>query len=198
MKSRIIGKTNDNDFLLNESDIKNFKNEYEIKQNIRNKFINISPKLKYHQPIHYLEEQFKIFARNDLVSQDDEFCDAFLEHQKSLGKSIGKIDTYHTKINPRINLMNKMKSSNFILPNVKEKKNVKICDYVPAPHSGNFVYYAEPPKYIDQRSKSLGYINPIDHYFNYMSDEKQRPEHIVLPFPRGGYDTRHLNKSKIF
>jgi hypothetical protein len=183
-----------NDFLLTDKDVKNFKNEYEIKQNIKNKFINIPPKLKYHEPLHYMEEQFQINARNELIFEDGSFCDAFKEHQKGFEKSIGKIDFYHKKINPRIDIMNKRKAECHIFA-PKEKTNTEICGYIPAPHSGNFVFYAEPPKYIDQRSKSLGYINPIDHYFNYMSDEKQSPEHIVLPFPRGGYDTRHLNKS---
>jgi len=187
-----------NDFLLTKEDIKNFKNEYELKANIKNRFIHVPPKLKYHEPIHYMEEQFQINARHELMSENNEFCDAFKEHQKGMGKIIGKVDEYHTKINPKIDLMNKKKAeSHIVLPN-KKIKDYDVCGYIPAPHSGNFIFYAEPPKYINQKSKSIGYINPIDSYFHYLSDEKQRPEHIVLPFPRSGYDTRHLNKTKIF
>ncbi len=39
--------------------------------------------------------------------------------------------------------------------------------------------------------KSLGYPNPVEHYFDYISDDMQRPEHVVSNRP---VDTRHLNK----
>jgi len=46
---------------------------------------------------------------------------------------------------------------------------------------------------VNAKSKSFGYKNPTEHYFNYISDDIQASEHCVLPWARGGVDTRHLN-----
>lgn len=45
-------------------------------------------------------------------------------------------------------------------------------------------------------SKSYGYDNPVEHYYDYIDGEIQAPEHVVLPFPRGGYSTRLDNTSQ--
>ena len=42
--------------------------------------------------------------------------------------------------------------------------------------------------------KSYGYRNPEEHYYNYIDEEIQNPDNIVLDFPRGGESTRINNK----
>lgn len=44
--------------------------------------------------------------------------------------------------------------------------------------------------------KSIGYPNPSEHYFDYISNDMQKPEHTVLPFARGGESARLLNDYK--
>jgi hypothetical protein len=41
--------------------------------------------------------------------------------------------------------------------------------------------------------KSLGYPNYSDHSFQFISEDIQDPEHVVLPFPRGGAPSRLEN-----
>jgi hypothetical protein len=45
-------------------------------------------------------------------------------------------------------------------------------------------------------SKSYGYDNPNEHYFDYIDEDIQDPNHIILPFPQGGFATRNNNKSQ--
>ena len=55
--------------------------------------------------------------------------------------------------------------------------------------------------YISGKSKSTGYPNPREHYFDYISNEYQNPNNFVLPFPRGGENTRqnnHTTAKKIY
>ncbi len=48
----------------------------------------------------------------------------------------------------------------------------------------------------DAKFKSLGYPNYSDHSFNYISQDIQDPKHVVLPFPRGGLNSRLENDFK--
>lgn len=45
--------------------------------------------------------------------------------------------------------------------------------------------------------KSYGYRNPEEHYFDYIDDTMQRPEHVIFPIPRGGVATRLGNRKRI-
>lgn len=45
----------------------------------------------------------------------------------------------------------------------------------------------------DSKRKTYGYDNPVEHYFYYLNKDIQTPNHVILPFPRGGFDTRRLN-----
>lgn len=178
-----------NYFLLDEGIKKNFKNSYEIKMNIKNQFYNYEPKLKYNQTLHWSGALNKHDSEN--------FNKSFNEQNKGFTESIGKYDSYKKKLNPRIEDMSKFDlESKIMIPTIKTKKNLDVNNYFYTPHSDDKLkgLFAEPPACTNQRSRSLGFNNPIENYFAYMSDEKQQPNHIVLPFPRGGYDTRHLNK----
>jgi hypothetical protein len=44
-------------------------------------------------------------------------------------------------------------------------------------------------------TKSYGYRNPEEHYFEFVQDDFQNPDNTVLPFPRGGEATRLMNKN---
>lgn len=46
----------------------------------------------------------------------------------------------------------------------------------------------------DYKRKSYGYTQPVEHYFDYISNDIQCPEHCVLPFPQGGISSRLINK----
>lgn len=52
----------------------------------------------------------------------------------------------------------------------------------------SFVRHGETPS---RSGKSLGYPNPVEHYFNYISSDLQEPDNVVSFRPA---DTRHLNK----
>lgn len=38
--------------------------------------------------------------------------------------------------------------------------------------------------------KSYGFRNPVEHYYQYIDDDLQDPDHVVFPIPRGGISTR--------
>jgi len=43
-------------------------------------------------------------------------------------------------------------------------------------------------------TKSYGYRNPFEHYFEYLDDDFQNPDNSVEPWHRGGEPTRFTNK----
>lgn len=178
-----------NEFLLDAETIKIFKNKYEQKAFIQHNFYNYEPKLKYNQTLHWMGIDNKV--------DNEDFYKSFKEHNKGFEESIGNYESYKKKVNPRLEDISKFDiESKIISPITRTKKNIEMKTYYSSPHSNDKLkgMFAEPPKCSNHKSKSLGQTNPVEHYFAYMSDEKQQPNHIVLPFPRGGYDTRHLNK----
>jgi hypothetical protein len=46
----------------------------------------------------------------------------------------------------------------------------------------------------NNKSKTYGYRNVDEHYYDYISDDFQHPDNVVLPFPRGGEGTRQYDK----
>jgi hypothetical protein len=47
------------------------------------------------------------------------------------------------------------------------------------------------------KAKSIGYPNYSDHAFQFISDDIQDPKHVILPFSRGGINSRSHNNFKI-
>ena len=45
-------------------------------------------------------------------------------------------------------------------------------------------------------TKSYGYRNPSEHYYQYIDDDFQNADNSDLPFPRGGVSTRRSNKAQ--
>jgi hypothetical protein len=46
-------------------------------------------------------------------------------------------------------------------------------------------------------TKSYGFNDPFEHYFDYIDNDIQEPDHVVLPFPRGGISARLENKKQV-
>ena len=92
---------------------------------------------------------------------------------------IGNIDTYRSNLN---SIKRESENSYFVSPtsNSSQKKNFD---------ADNFVHYGSTPS---RSSKSLGYPNPSEHYFNYISDDIQNPDNVVNP---RGMNSRSLNKT---
>ena len=45
--------------------------------------------------------------------------------------------------------------------------------------------------------KSYGFNDPFEHSFDYIDNDIQDPNHVVLPFPRGGISARLENKKQV-
>jgi hypothetical protein len=109
----------------------------------------------------------------------------------SLDSIIGKLDTYNDNLQKyhrrdEMDLDAKVSIPGAKSNNKREKEN----NYRSMPHMNgskprdvdmeNYLCYGSGPS---RGAKSLGYPNPAEHYFQYISDDIQRPEHSV--FERG-------------
>lgn len=94
-----------------------------------------------------------------------------------------ELDTDHKVVIPAMYYKNKRYNSreNCDNPNEIKMRDINFDDYL---------RNSNPTR----KTKSLGYRNPVEHYFNYISEDIQDPRHIVLDFPRGGEVTRQYNK----
>jgi hypothetical protein len=54
----------------------------------------------------------------------------------------------------------------------------------------NYVKYGVPTS----KAKSLGFENPVEHYFQYIDDDIQKPEHVLFDRPA---DTRMANRKNV-
>jgi hypothetical protein len=117
----------------------------------------------------------------------------------SLDSIIGKLDTYRDNLSnyhrqDEMDLDMKVSVPGNRCSNKREKEN----HYRAVPHMNgskmrdvdieNHLCYGNGPS---RGKKSLGYPNPAEHYFQYISDEVQRPEHAVF---EPGMPTRMMNK----
>lgn len=66
-----------------------------------------------------------------------------------------------------------------------DKYNVNVDNYL---QYGEGDYYAGT---VRGKSKSIGYRNPAEHYFSYISKDIQDPNHVVNPY---GVSTRTMNR----
>ena len=122
-------------------------------------------------------------------------------HKTNVNDIIGKLDTYTTNLSPTYSSNSEMdNNTKIVIPSVasKGKKCLDVSSYKPVPYMGygrggspntedeTELMLGSPSK----TAKSYGYTNPHEHYFDYISDDMQIPEHTVMPFPRGGLSTR--------
>jgi hypothetical protein len=117
----------------------------------------------------------------------------------SLDSIIGKLDTYNNNLSnyhreDEMDLDMKVSVPGAKCSNKREKEN----NYRAVPYMNgskmrdvdieNYLCYGSGPS---RGSKSLGYPNPAEHYFQYISDDVSKPEHTVF---EPGMPTRMRNK----
>jgi hypothetical protein len=118
-------------------------------------------------------------------------------HENELTNIIGRLDSYADKDNTIYTYNHEMDTENKIcIPsNNTQKSYLNTTKYVPVPS----MWKKSGPStdlYGSSNSsrKSIENRNSSEHFFSYISSDIQDPNHIVLPFPRGGIDTREMNK----
>jgi hypothetical protein len=122
--------------------------------------------------------------------------------RRSVDSIIGKIDSYREKVTRPYNHKNEMDYyGKRVLPNNRNNEKREYANnYQAVPHreSGEFdrnidvdtmMRFGNAPI---RGGKSMGYPNPVEHYFGFISDDIQAPEHTV--FERG-IPSRSFNKS---
>jgi hypothetical protein len=128
-----------------------------------------------------------------------------LPHDNNLNGIIGSLDSYSDHVNTNYQRKNEMDFDNkIVVPSLhsKDKKYINTAGYQSIPMmkkdglkdvGRESIMRGLPSR--DTKKKSYGYSNPAEHYFDYITDDIQSPEHVVMPFPRGGDATRQDNKS---
>lgn len=176
---RIINKAYDAPFYLNTKD-NGFQNKYKIQNN---------------------EKQKRRVRFNDDSSKDN-----------YTNKIIGNLDSYANIQNNGYQYSSGMDTeSKLYVPTLNDngKKYHNTSRYQSIPYMGSKTGLKDVMTESNLRkgenmsggytlggkAKSHGYSNPVDHYFDFISSDIQDPRNVVLPFPRGGEDTRHYNHS---
>jgi len=127
--------------------------------------------------------------------QDNRF-----EDNNNVRKIIGELDTYHSNVERDYGRESNMDlDSRSVIPNINcnNKRGIGENNYSSVPYlMDKGVRDVDVENYIrngvpDSKAKSLGYANPVEHYFDYISDDIQDPNHIV--FERG-VPTRLYNR----
>lgn len=170
--------------------------------NVRNNknertYDSFPPNIQYNQSLHYSQDQDAI---NDLP------------HKHNVDELIGKLDSYRDHTNTIYQYSADMDIENKIsIPSINSnnKKYLNTSNYQAVPLRGNGVNLiggtrdVDTENYLmkglperDAKFKSLGYPNYSDHSFQYISNDIQDPNHIVLPFARGGINSRNENNFK--
>jgi len=113
-----------------------------------------------------------------------------IDHNPRLNEIIGQLDTYGNKINRTYQHTSEMDTDlKVVIPNVTSngKKCLNSSSYRPVPYVGR----AEGIRNIDTEcemrdslttrgAKSFGYLNPVEHYYDYISSDIQDPDHVVF------------------
>jgi hypothetical protein len=121
-------------------------------------------------------------------------------------KIIGDLDTYSSRVNNRINnrIFDDRSTLDFdsksVIPKINtNRKRGNYNNYMSVPKMcGNGERNIDMDNYIhygvnSRASKSIGYKNPVEHYFQYIDSDIQHPDHVVND---RGYPSRLNNKRK--
>lgn len=167
------------------------------------------PEIKYKRPLYpevpvHIKDKKKSYHK---TVQELECHNKF--HKSAVNDIIGSLDTYKTHTSPDFSETADMDEDyKLCLPKMRcNKKRDTNKNYKPMPYLGykegnrnidleSDMQQGLPSRLFTQKAKSHGYINPQEHYFDYISPDIQDPDHVVLPFPRGGYNTRLHNKQR--
>jgi hypothetical protein len=121
-----------------------------------------------------------------------------LDHDSNISNIIGNLDTYSKKVNRTYNYSSDMDlDSKVVTPYMNCKKYGGENSYTSVPYmTGGNIRDVDVESFIksgipSRGSRSLGYNNPAEHYFQYISDDIQDPDHVVMD---RGVPTRLLNK----
>lgn len=113
-----------------------------------------------------------------------------VDHDPRMREIIGELDSYGTRINGTYQRTSEMDTDmKVVIPTVNSngKRSANTSSYRPVPYMGR----AEGIRDINRESemqcsrttrgsKSYGYYNPVEHYFDYISKDIQDPDHVVL------------------
>jgi hypothetical protein len=158
-------------------------NPYLIQQPSNSTQTHYQPRIQYNQRVY-----------------NDEY-DSYSKHQSSLDNIIGSVDTYRNKLdkddnynsdskyNTQYNLNDNTSQNRFESNRLEANRNVLNCEYkaVPMMTGGdlknidieNYIKYGVPTS----KAKSLGFENPVEHYFQYIDSDIQDPSHVVFDRP---------------
>ena len=154
------------------------------KQNQYDKHVNHVNRLPQYQPNMDFQNTYPVNRSNQSIN-----------HNPRLGHIIGNLDSYGNNQNSMNQMntyqqMSKMDTDHkLVIPNVVSngKKSLNSSSYRPVPCVGR----SEGIRNIDaegemrdslttRASKSYGYNNPAEHYYDYISNDIQDPDHVVF------------------
>ncbi|ATZ80543.1 hypothetical protein BMW23_0494 [Bodo saltans virus] len=150
-----------------------------------NMYQNIPPKIKYNAYTQYgnntdLKDESK-YSLNSIISNLDSYRENRQDKERTfLQKNF--MDTDQKVVIPSLNDNN---------------KRDKQCDYQAIPLMNGNLRNIDTENYLNygtgqvRAKKSRGYPNPVEHYFSYISDDIQDPDHVVF---NKWVDTRGDNK----
>jgi len=160
---------------------------------------HVEPTIQYKQTKHF--EQMPTSKLTELGYKSSK--QACMPHDASVDKIIGNLDTYvdHTNTiyqqNAEMDVNQKVARP---AHGTRGKCYFNTSTYQPIPYMGTKAGLKDINAsnalqcgYPTRGAKSYGYKNPSEHYFDYIDDDLQKPEHTVMPFPRGGMQTRNDN-----
>lgn len=198
-------ESNDNLFL--DSKRIPFDNQYRINNVKPGQALKhqVAPKIAYKQQNHY-EDNFR--------------KQKYLTHDNDILPTISNISSYSNKVNKIYQHsaeMDKESKVNVPAVNSRGKTYYNTSAYQPIPlraakitHRNNYTGEKLGLKDIGletclrdgfsdgiagtrSKAKSHDYENPVEHYFDYISNDIQDPNHCVFPMSRGGVNTRDDN-----
>jgi hypothetical protein len=194
--SSALGNDINNEFNLNSVENKLYQHPQEKNNRYYslddNKFnysqkSHITPKIMYNQPVHY----------NQHINDNSDQMTNIIGNVNNYRKKINNTYDYNADNTGFINTpTNPSECRKELLENLyqgahlaqgaggvdsKEFTSVDI---------ENYVKYGVPTS----KAKSLGFENPVEHYFQYIDDDIQKPEHVLFDRPA---DTRMANRKNV-
>jgi hypothetical protein len=122
-----------------------------------------------------------------------------IPHDDTVDKIIGDLDTYSNHVNT---IYQDTKHINTNQKVDQNKSYINTARYQPIPYLGSKAGLRDINMesniqcgYTTTGKRSYGYEASAEHSFDYINPDLQKPEHVVMPFPRGGIDTRRDNHS---
>jgi hypothetical protein len=135
-----------------------------------------------------------------------------LPHKSEVTGIIGELDSYANKVDKIYQHSSEMDTNlKIVIPNMNSnEKRCTATRYQAIPFMGrgdgirnidieSSMRSGKQDNLTTSSKKSHGFTNPAEHYFDYISNDIQLPEHTVMDMPRGGVSTRldnHDNNMK--